>query len=84
MPLTESYCRPYFWVRVKRLTIRKKVWWRVQQKGKNAWNKTCWITLVTVATRNEAYDVLVDKAEMLRRIESERIHESFGYNSSEA
>ena len=38
----------------------------VRQKGKNAWNRTCWVSLGTFATENEAIKFLESRAELMR------------------
>jgi len=40
----------------------------VKQKGKNAWNRTCWISLGTFETENEALAFLEDRAEAVREL----------------
>lgn len=50
----------------------KNVSIKVQQKGKNAWNNNCWISLGTFDTENAAVDFLTQQAEMMRQYEIER------------
>ena len=38
----------------------------VRQKGKNAWNRTCWVSLGTFATEEEAVEFLESRAELMR------------------
>ncbi len=70
---------PFCFVRLKRIRARgfydyekhlytKTSFIKVQQKGKNASNNTCWVTLGCFDTENEAVDVLEDTAEMIRFI----------------
>jgi len=66
---------PFCFVRLKRIYGTRKSLMggypkciKVQQKGRNAGNNTAWITLGCFDTENEAVDVLVDVAEMIRFI----------------
>ena len=67
---------PYCFVRLKRVIpvvagkrrYSRPKYYKVQQKGRNAGNNTAWITLGCFDTENEAVDVLVDVAEMIRFI----------------
>lgn len=71
---------PYLKFRLKRRrdysrrrgNITLKTGIKVQQKGKNAWNNNCWISLGTFDTENAAVDFLTQQAEMMRQYEIER------------
>ena len=74
-PKGQKPTSPFLCVRLKRIyrTGRKAVGGypkciKVQQKGRNAGNNKAWITLGCFDTENEAVDVLVDVAEMIRFI----------------
>jgi len=41
----------------------------VQKKGKNAWNRTVWISLGTFDSEDEALLILEDEAEIMHIIE---------------
>jgi len=75
-PKGQKPASPFCLVRLKRILRKKKgskyssypKYYKVQQKGRNAGNNTCWITLGCFDTENEAVEVLKDTAEMIRFI----------------
>ena len=62
---------PFIYVRLKRKRgkrignkyIRGKI--KVQQRGYNAWNHKCWVTLGYFDTEDEACDILEQQAKLI-------------------